>query len=86
MNVAFSRDTAEKVYVQHKMKKHGKDFYDWINEGANIYICGAKSPMSDDVEKSILDIISEYGNKSVEEAELLLNELKESGRYHKDVY
>ena len=86
VNVAFSRDTVEKVYVQHKMKKNGKEFYNWINEGANIYICGAKAPMSEDVEKSILEIISEHGNKSGEEAESLLNELKESGRYHKDVY
>ena len=86
VNVAFSRDQQEKVYVQHKMEKHGEEFFNWLKAGAGIYVCGAKSPMSEDVEKTILDIISQYGNQSRENAEAYLNELKESGRYHKDVY
>ena len=86
VNVAFSRDQQEKVYVQHKMEKHGEEFFNWLKAGAGIYVCGAKSPMSEDVEKTILDIISRYGNQSRDNAEAFLNELKESGRYHKDVY
>ncbi len=85
-NVAFSRDQQQKVYVQHKMKKHAADFFNWIESGAYIYLCGAKEPMSVDVENTILEIIQYEGNKSKEQAEEYLNVLKEQGRYLKDVY
>jgi sulfite reductase (NADPH) flavoprotein alpha-component len=83
VNVAFSRDQAEKVYVQHKMKKNGKELFDWIDSGATIYLCGAKDPMSVDVENALLKIISEHGKINAEE---YFEKLKEEGRYHKDVY
>ncbi len=51
MNVAFSRDQETKIYVQHKMLQHSKEFYEWLQNGAYVYICGAKEPMSVDVEK-----------------------------------
>jgi len=86
VNVAFSRDQQQKVYVQHKMKKHSADFFNWIESGAYIYLCGAKEPMSVDVENTILEIISLEGNVSKEKAEEYLNKLKEEGRYLKDVY
>lgn len=86
VNVAFSRDQAEKVYVQHKIRKHGLAFFEWLESGAYIYICGKKDPMSTDVENTILDIIETYGGRSNAEALVYLDQLKEQGRYLKDVY
>ena len=64
LNVAFSRDQKEKVYVQHKMLKQGQELYDWINNGAYLYVCGAKEPMSIDVEDTLFQIVEKYGNKA----------------------
>ena len=86
LNVAFSRDQAEKVYVQHKMLKHGQELYNWLTSGASIYICGAKTPMSIDVENTLVEIVKQFGNKSAEESIVFLNQLIEEGRYLKDVY
>lgn len=86
INTAFSRDQAEKVYVQHKMQRHAADLYHWLESGAHVYLCGAKEPMSVDVENTLLSIIREEGNKSTVQAESYLEELKESGRFVKDVY
>ncbi len=86
VDVSFSRDQAEKIYVQHKILKRGKEFYDWLASGAHVYVCGAKSPMSDDVENVLIDIIAMHGNKNSEQAQEYLNELKTEGRYQKDVY
>ncbi|HXB09012.1 MAG TPA: flavodoxin domain-containing protein [Puia sp.] len=86
INTAFSRDQQEKVYVQHKMQKHGPELYRWLESGAHVYICGAKEPMSVDVENTLLSIIREEGGKSSAQAESYLDELKESGRFVKDVY
>ena len=86
MNVAFSRDSEEKVYVQHKLLKHGTELFDWIESGAYVYVCGAKNPMSFDVENTLLQIIKEQKGSSEEEALNYLEGLKEAGRYLKDVY
>ncbi len=86
LNVAFSRDQKEKIYVQHKMLKHGAELYNWINNGASIYVCGAKDPMSIDVEDTLMQIVEKYGNKTIEEAVQFVEQLKDEGRYLKDVY
>lgn len=86
INVAFSRDHQQKVYVQHKMKKHGAEFFEWLEAGAYIYLCGAREPMSEDVEKALVDIIKQHGKKNETQAIAYLDELKEAGRYVKDVY
>jgi sulfite reductase (NADPH) flavoprotein alpha-component len=86
LSVAFSRDQKEKVYVQHKMLREAVELYDWLENGAFLYICGAKEPMSVDVENTLLLIIRQCGNKSLQEAIDYLNALKEEGRYAKDVY
>jgi sulfite reductase (NADPH) flavoprotein alpha-component len=86
INTAFSRDQAQKVYVQHKMQKHATELFHWLESGAHVYICGAEEPMSVDVEDTLLSIIRQEGNRSATQAESFLNELKESGRYIKDVY
>jgi len=85
-NTAFSRDQKEKIYVQHRMLQQATELYEWIKNGASIYVCGAKYPMSTDVENTLLQIIQTKGGMSEEEAMHYLNELSEHGKYHKDVY
>ncbi|HUQ65911.1 MAG TPA: flavodoxin domain-containing protein [Flavitalea sp.] len=86
LSVAFSRDQKEKVYVQHKMLKHGKELYDWLLNGASLYVCGAKEPMSVDVEDTLMQVIEKFGNKTIEQAVQFVEQLKDESRYLKDVY
>jgi sulfite reductase (NADPH) flavoprotein alpha-component len=86
VNVAFSRDQKNKIYVQDRMLSYGEELFQWIQNGAYIYVCGKKDPMSLDVEKTLIQIVQQYGNKSLEGAEQFVNELKDTHRYHKDVY
>ena len=86
VNAAFSRDQKSKIYVQHKMLENSAAFYEWLQNGAYIYICGAKEPMSVDVEYTILQIIERFGSKTSAQAIEYLNSLKEEGRFLKDVY
>ncbi|MBO9200382.1 MULTISPECIES: diflavin oxidoreductase [Niastella] len=86
VNVAFSRDQKSKIYVQHKMLENAKAFYEWLQNGAYVYICGAKEPMSVDVENTVLQIIERFGSKTSAQAIEYLNQLKEEGRFLKDVY
>jgi len=66
--------------------QHAAEVFEWIENGAHIYICGAKEPMSVDVENTVLQIIREQKNHSDEAAHQYLEHLKEAGRYVKDVY
>jgi sulfite reductase (NADPH) flavoprotein alpha-component len=86
ISLAFSRDQKEKIYVQHKMIEQGASFFEWINNGASVYICGKKDPMSVDVETAILNIIKVHGNYDNEGAKKYLDNMKEQHRYEKDVY
>ncbi len=86
VNVAFSRDQHFKLYVQHKMLQHAAELYEWLIGGASFFICGTKDPMSADVENTLLEIIQQQGNKSIEEAKKYLELMEEEGRYEKDVY
>ncbi|WP_144498451.1 assimilatory sulfite reductase (NADPH) flavoprotein subunit [Bacillus paralicheniformis] len=86
MDVAFSRDTEEKVYVQHRMLKHSKELFEWLEEGAAFYVCGDKNNMAKDVQNALLEIIEKEGGKSREEAEAYLAEMKKQKRYQRDVY
>lgn len=86
LDLAFSRDTAEKIYVQHRLEQKAQEVYHWLESGASLYVCGTRDPMSKDVEKTILNIIQDKGKHSVEEAQAYLEELELSGRYVKDVY
>jgi sulfite reductase (NADPH) flavoprotein alpha-component len=83
MDVAFSRDQPEKIYVQDKIRQKADEFFKWLENGATLYVCGAKR-MSEDVEKTIIDLLNQTGTK--EDAENFLEELKSAGRYLKDVY
>jgi sulfite reductase (NADPH) flavoprotein alpha-component len=86
LDLAFSRDQQEKIYVQQRLLEKGNEVYEWINNGAAIYICGTKDPMSKDVENALLRVIQEQGEKTKEEASQYLEQLKKDGRYEKDVY
>ena len=83
LDVAFSRDQAEKIYVQHKIKSRATEFIQWLENGAFLYVCGAKK-MSEDVEKTILDLIEKSG--ASKDPLAYLDDLKSNGRYLKDVY
>jgi sulfite reductase (NADPH) flavoprotein alpha-component len=83
LDVAFSRDQPEKIYVQDKIRQRAEEFLHWLEKGATLYVCGAKR-MGEDVEKTILELIKKSGKQ--EDAETYLNELKSTGRYLKDVY
>jgi sulfite reductase (NADPH) flavoprotein alpha-component len=86
LDVAFSRDQNEKVYVQHKMMTKSREFYEWINQGAHIYVCGDKNRMARDVRESLLTIIEREGGITRERAEDTLKDLRKSGRLQEDVY
>jgi len=86
LNTAFSRDQQHKVYVQHKMQQQANELFSWLEDGANVYICGAKDPMSADVEDTLINIIATQKDIDKTEAGNYLHNLKEAGRYHKDVY
>lgn len=86
LNTAFSRDQEHKVYVQHRMLQHAAELFEWIENGASIFISGTKEPMSVDVEKTLISIIAQQKNIDEQKAVEYLGSLKESGRYHKDVY
>ncbi len=86
LDVAFSRDQGAKVYVQHRMAEKSREIYDWLQEGAHLYVCGSVSPMAADVHASLLTIIQDEGGKTAEEAAAYVKSLREQGRYQRDVY
>ena len=86
LDTAFSRDQERKIYVQDRIREKAKEFNAWIENGASIYICGQKNPMSQDVEQTILEVIASERNITIEAAGLILEELENKGKYQKDVY
>ncbi|MFP7731825.1 assimilatory sulfite reductase (NADPH) flavoprotein subunit [Priestia aryabhattai] len=86
MDVAFSRDTEEKVYVQNRMLEHSKELFQWLEEGASFYVCGDKTNMARDVHNTLVEIIETEGKMSREEAEAYLADMKKQKRYQRDVY
>jgi len=86
VNLAFSRDQKEKLYVQNKMEEHAAELYSWLQGGASFFVCGKKDPMSVDVENTLISIIVQQGNKTAAEAKHYLEQLEAEGRFEKDVY
>ncbi len=86
ISLAWSRDQAQKVYVQDKLREQGEEVWHWIEEGAHIYVCGDANHMARDVEQVLLEIISQYGNMDSESADEFLSELRVERRYQRDVY
>lgn len=86
MDVAFSRDTDEKVYVQDRMLENSKELYQWLQEGAYFYVCGDKDKMAKDVQNTLIEIIKKEGSLNREQAEEYLSDLRKQKRYLRDVY
>lgn len=86
LSLAFSRDQAEKIYVQHRMQQQGAELYQWLERGAHIYVCGDQTRMAKDVHAALIDIVAEHGNKSAEDAEDYVKNLRSAKRYQRDVY
>ncbi|WP_286264897.1 assimilatory sulfite reductase (NADPH) flavoprotein subunit [Thalassotalea atypica] len=86
LDVAFSRDQAEKIYVQDRLKENAQDVFAWLESGAHLYICGDANRMAKDVHQALVDIVIEQGQKTEEQAEDYLKSLRSAKRYQKDVY
>ena len=86
LDLAFSRDQSKKIYVQHLLLKHGKDVWNWIANGANLYVCGDADPMAGDVNAAFVQIIKQQGKMSEIDAKAFLKDLRSKKRYLTDVY
>jgi sulfite reductase (NADPH) flavoprotein alpha-component len=86
LDTAFSRDGAEKVYVQHRMRQHGEELFRWLEEGAHFYVCGDASRMAKDVDQALHEVIQHYGRRSAEEAKEYVAKMNQERRYLRDVY
>lgn len=86
IDVAFSRDQEQKIYVQHRLIEKKKEIYEWLNKGASIYLCGDMKQMARDVQKALLQIFETQGGMSEEKALEFLKKLKKERRFQTDVY
>lgn len=86
IDLAFSRDQKQKIYVQHRIKQNDQAIWKQLQNGAYLYICGNKDYMAKDVEAELIALIEKFGNKTNEQAHNYLTELKRNSRYQKDVY
>ena len=86
LDVAFSRDQKEKVYVQHRMREHGRDLWDWLENGAEFFVCGDKDRMAADVDKALHEIVQTHGGRTPDQAHEYVEGLRQSKRYKRDVY
>ena len=86
IDMAWSRDQKEKIYVQDKLREQGAELWRWINDGAHIYVCGDANRMAKDVEQALLEVIAEFGGMDTEAADEFLSELRVERRYQRDVY
>lgn len=86
LDLAFSRDTDEKIYVQHRMLAQKEEFFRWLEEGAVVYVCGDEANMAKDVHRTLLQIVKEEGKLSEKEAEAYVQRMQREKRYLRDVY
>ena len=86
LDVAFSRDQKEKIYVQDRMRENSAELYEWLEKGASFYVCGDASRMATDVDVALHDIIEKEGGMSQEDAAAYVKKLKADKRYLRDVY
>jgi sulfite reductase (NADPH) flavoprotein alpha-component len=86
LSLAWSRDGEQKFYVQDRMREVGRDLWAWIADGAHIYVCGDAKRMAKDVERTLVDIVAQYGVRSTDDAIAFVGGLKKSGRFQQDVY
>ena len=86
MNVAFSRDQAQKHYVQHRLQESAAELYQWLAAGAHVYVCGDMHGMAKDVHQTLLAIVQEQGGYTEVDANALLEQWIAERRYQRDVY
>ncbi|MCG8582337.1 MAG: flavodoxin domain-containing protein [Bacteroidales bacterium] len=86
INVAFSRDQKEKIYVQDRIKQHADEVFNWLEKGAIVYVCGDRKKMAKDVAGAFIDILKDKAGLSAKQAEDKLLSYKKEGRYNEDVY
>jgi sulfite reductase (NADPH) flavoprotein alpha-component len=85
-DVAFSRDQQQKIYVQHKLLEQGAQLFDWISDGAHVYVCGDAEHMAQDVHQALQAVVAQHRGRGNEDAQEFLREMQAAGRYQKDVY
>lgn len=86
LDLAFSRDQAEKIYVQHRMEENAADLWDWLESGAHFYVCGDARRMALDVDRALHAVVAKQGNRSPEAASEYIKNLSQAKRYQRDVY
>jgi sulfite reductase (NADPH) flavoprotein alpha-component len=86
LDVAFSRDQPQKLYVQDRLRAQGRELYAWLEGGAHLYVCGDAERMAPDVHAALIEIIGQHGGRSPEDAAAYLGELAQAKRYARDVY
>jgi len=86
LDVAFSRDQTEKIYVQQRIRENAEEIYSWLQEGAVIYVCGDAKRMAGDVDDALVDVIATQAGIERNDAEMYLKELRRDRRYQRDVY
>lgn len=86
LDTAFSRDQEDKVYVQDRMLEQGHQFWNWLQDGASVYVCGDASRMAKDVHATLQSIVEKQGGMSAQAAEEYVQTMKDEHRYHRDVY
>ena len=86
LDLAFSRDQAEKIYVQARMMEHGAALFDWLEDGGHFYVCGDATRMARDVDQALHDLVARHSSLSAEGAKEYVTGLKREKRYLRDVY
>ncbi len=86
IDLAWSRDQQNKVYVQDKLREKGAEIWRWIEQGAHIYVCGDANHMAKDVEQALLQVVAKHGAMDIDSADEFLSELRVERRYQRDVY
>ena len=86
LDVAFSRDQAEKIYVQHRMREQARDIWSWLESGAELFVCGDKDRMAADVDRELHRIVEAEGGRTPDQAREYVETMRQSKRYKRDVY
>ncbi|WP_372509737.1 molybdopterin dinucleotide binding domain-containing protein [Mycobacterium alsense] len=86
LDLAFSRDQRDKVYVQHLMRRRGAQLWRWLQDGAQLYVCGTADPTAKDIDRALCDIAAEHGSLDPDAATAYVRSLSADKRYHRDVY
>jgi sulfite reductase (NADPH) flavoprotein alpha-component len=86
LDLAFSRDSEQKTYIQQRLREQGAELHAWLKNGAHVYVCGDSKHMARDVHTALVEVIAAHGNQSPDEAQTWLGELLQQGRYARDVY